>query len=345
MNLKLISKEEIKGRAGAFFSSKGWKNTLVFFGFVVLASGFWALQYFRQTFEFEVPIKVHYVHAPIGVALSDELPHKITLHVQDKGSAYLGYLNSRRKHLLFITIDLRTIPSYQTSYVIDQVFLRNLIDTKLFATTQLKSFSPNIIEINYSLLAQKKVPITINGTISPAFGYLFSDSIRIEPAQVTAYGNKAALDTLREIQTIPVGYDNLQRDWTASADLQVPEGIRLAVDQVELSASVEEYTEKTFKLPVICYNVPYNYVVYFFPSTIELAVKVGLSKYSQLSEYDFEITVNYDDLKKKTTANCSLTLTRKPLGLDSYRIVPDVIEFLIEQKVINEDNRPDRRNR
>ncbi|MCL1933083.1 MAG: CdaR family protein [Candidatus Azobacteroides sp.] len=332
MILKQLNKREIRERIGVFFRSKRWRDTLVFLGFVALASGFWALQYFRQKFEFEVPMKVNYVHIPSEIALSNELPQEITLHIQDKGSAYLNYIVKKRKGSLLVTIDLEEISLNKTSYLIDPTALRSLIEDKLLASTQLKSYFPDKIEINYSLLVQKELPVTINGTISPAAGYLFSDSIRIKPAQVTVYGRKEALDTLREIRTVPVNYSVVSKEWSASADLQAPEGIHLTVDRVNLSVTMEEYTEKIFQLPVICRNLPSNRKIHFFPSTVELGVKVGLSKYSQLSQSDFEIAVDYNDLKERNTANCSLTLTRKPQEADSYRITPNVIEFLIEQK-------------
>ena len=332
MILKPINKEEIKERIGAFFSNNRWKNSLVFFSFVVLASVFWALQYFHEKFDFEVPIKVYYVHIPTGIALSDKLPQEITLYVQDKGSAYLNYRLKKRKESLFITIDLEAASIYSTSYVISQPVLHSLIVEKLLATTQLKSYSPDKIEINYSPLAQKEVPVTINGTISPKAGYLFTNSVRIEPDQIVIYGAKASLDTIQRIQTEPLNYRDLDKDWAVSAGLQAPEGIHLSANSVKLSASVEEYTEKTFEIPVICNNVPANRNVHFFPSTVEVIVSVGLSKYPQLSKSNFEIAVNYNDLTEKHTANCSLTLTQKPDGIESYRIVPNVIEFLIEQK-------------
>jgi len=331
MILKPLNKKEIQKKIRTFFGSKGWKNFLVFFSFVALASGFWALQYFHDRFEFEVPIKVNYVNIPAGVVLSGSPPREIMLYVQDKGSVYLGYLVKQRQQSLFINVDLDAIAPNKTSYVIDQTALRNLIGAKLTSTTQLQMFSPDNIEINYSPLAQKEVPVAIQGTIAPAVGYLF-DSIEIEPTQVIVYGNKAVLDTLHEIRTLPLNYKNIDKNWTVSANLQAPEGIHLSIDNIKLSAAVEEYTEKTFELPVICNNIPSNRNVRFFPSMVELVVRVGLSKYSQLSKSNFEIAVNYDDLYGKNTANCSLALTHKPDGIESYRINPNVIEFLIEQK-------------
>lgn len=331
MILKPLNRSEIQGKVREFFHSKRWKNTLTFFCFVALASGFWALQYFRQKFEFEIPVKVYYEHIPAGISLSGKLPQEITLYVQDKGSTYLNYSFKLRKQPLSIAIDLEAIPPSKTSYVIDEPVLYNLINEKLFATTQIKSFSPNRIEINYSLLAQKELPVAINGTVSPASGYQFVDSIRIEPARVVAYGDKKALDTLLSIQTLPLNYTDIDKDWNASTGLQAPEGTHLLIKNVKLSAMIEEYTEKTFKLPVVCYNTPPTRKVHFFPSVVELVVRVGLSKYSQLSESNFEIAVNYNDLVNNSALNCTLTLTRKPTWVENYRISPNVIEFLIEK--------------
>jgi hypothetical protein len=331
MTLKFKNSKDIQRRAKAFFRSERWNNTLLFFNFVILASGFWTLQYLRQRFEFEVPIEVRYAHIPAGIALSGNPPQEITVYVQDRGGAYLRYLTGKRKQSLFITVDLGVIPSDRTSYVVDQAALRNRISELLLGSTQITSLSLDRIEINYYRLLQKELPVVINGTISPAQGYLLMNSIRIEPAQVVVYGGKDVLDSLRKIQTVPLDYTITDKDWTVSAGLQMPEGTQLSDNQVKLSVTIEEYTEKIFKLPVVCKNTPSNRRVHFFPSTVELSVSVGLSKYAQLTEPDFEIAVDYNDLIEKSTANYSLTLTQKPPWLESYRIAPDIVEFLIEQ--------------
>jgi len=332
MNLKQINKEEILGKGKVFFGSQRWKNTLLFFSFALLASCFWALQYFQQKFDFEVPIKIQYVNVPAGIAISGKLPQEITLYVQDKGNAYLNYFRKQKRNSLFININLVTISTSQNSYVVEKAVLNNLINEKLYSTTQLKSFLPDKIEIFYSPLEQKELPVVINGTISPASGYLFLDSILIEPSKVIVFGSKNDLNNLREIQTLPLDYNNIDKDWTVIAGLQIPEGISLSVEQVKLSATVEEFTEKTFELHVVCKNLPANLNVLFFPSKVELNVRVGLSEYANLSISNFEIAVDYNNLRVRNSANCSLTLTKKPLWLVNYSIVPDVIEFLFEQK-------------
>jgi hypothetical protein len=302
---------------------------LVFFTFVILAFCFWLLQYFQQKFEFEVSIPVHYTEIPTGIVLSTKLPQQISVNIQDKGTVWLQYLINKD---LLIDIDLSGIQSEKKVFVVDKSILYNLIYEKLTPSTQLKSFSPERIEIDYAPLAQKKLPVVINGTLSPALGYMFSDKITINPSTVTIYGDKNMLDTLFAIKTIAINKNDIDKNLVFSTGLLVPSGAQLSAEQVELRAEVEEYTEKSFELPVHCFNLPNDRIVRFFPATTELFVQVGLNKYSQLTESDFEIGIDYRDLIKSNTTNYTLKLTKKPQWLVNYRIVPEVIEFLVEQK-------------
>jgi YbbR domain-containing protein len=161
---------------------------------------------------------------------------------------------------------------------------------------------------------------------------MFSNSIAIEPAFVTVYGDNATLDTLSAVKTVRLDKKNIDKKMNFSSQLSIPAGTRLSVDMVKLTTDVEEYTEKSFTLPILCYNLPENRTVRFFPSTVELYVQVGLSKYPLLSEADFEIGADYNNLIKQTSMNYPLALTKNPQWLVNYRIVPEVVEFLVEQK-------------
>ncbi|GHT13396.1 hypothetical protein FACS189426_18250 [Bacteroidia bacterium] len=303
---------------------------MLFFTFAVLASSFWALQYFRQKFDFEISIPVHYTEVPSEIALSTKLPQQINLNLQDKGTVWLQYLIDKEN--LSIDIDLSDIHLNKSSFPIDKATLYNLLFDKLFPSTQLKSFSPERIEIEYSRLFKKELPVVIDGLLLPAAGFMFSDNIAIDPSSVTVYGDKETLDTLLSIKTARIDKNNIDKRLDLSTQLAVPAGVRLSTGQVGLTAEVEEYTEKSFELSVYCYNLPESRKVRFFPSTVDLYVQVGLSKYSKVTKFDFEIGVDYEQLIQKNAANYPLTLTKMPQWLVNYRIVPEVVEFLVEQK-------------
>jgi hypothetical protein len=294
-----------------------------------LAFCFWIIQYSRQKFEFEIVVPVHYTGLPPGIALSSKLPQQLHLNLQDKGAVWLQY--KLNKNYLSIDIDLKDIET-KSSYILDKQTLYQLVYDKLSATTQLKSFAPERIEISYSPLAEKKLPVSIDGALSLSPGFTFSDSIRIDPPFVTAYGIKESLDTLTTIRTHLLNKRNIDKKLDFSAKLVAPASVRLSVSVVRLVANVEEYTEKSFELPIHCYNVPENRMIRFFPSTVELFVQIGLSKYSLLTKSDFEIAIDYNDLIQSNSMNCSPRLAKKPHWLLNFRINPDVVEFLMEQK-------------
>ncbi|MDR3217584.1 MAG: hypothetical protein LBU22_01160 [Dysgonamonadaceae bacterium] len=330
MKLLQPDKSNLERRIRVFFHSKKWKNLLGFSAFVVLAFVFWTLQYFRQKFEFEVPVSVQYTEVPVGIALPVEVPHQITLHIQDKGTVWLQYLLDKNK--LSITIDFKSIQTKDFSYLVDNATLNKLISDELPSSSQLKSFSPDRIEIHYSPLVKKVLPVTIDGVLSPSPGYMFSDSITIEPSQITVYGSRETVDTLFAVKTEKLDKQRIEKKISISAQLISPSGVKLSTQQVKLTAEIEEYTEKFFVLPVICRNLPENRIVRFFPSSAEVYVQVGLSKYNLLSGSDFEISIDYNNLILNNATNYPLNLSKKPAWIENYRIVPEMIEFLVEQK-------------
>jgi hypothetical protein len=325
-----INKEKRQTIVKAFFHGKRWKNGLVFFIFVCISFGFWTLQYCLQKFDFGVAIPIHYINLPSNLALSGELPQEIEISLQDKGVSWLDY--STRGKNWSIDIDLKNVSSEKSVYAIETLNLQKLIQEELLPTSLIRSFSPEKIEITYSPLEKKELPVAVAGKLSPAFGYTFSDSIRIEPAVVEVFGDKIALDTMTVINTVSINKANLTKALDVWVYLSVPQSLRLSSEKVKLTAKVEEYTEKKFEFSLACYNLPANRIVRFFPSSVELSVHVGLSKYKEISEQDFDISIDYNELIKTGVTNYTLRLNRKPQCLVDYRIIPETVEFLVEQK-------------
>ena len=196
-----------------------------------------------------------------------------------------------------------------------------------------KITDPSSAAVNDSLRRKgREVPVRINGSLSPASGYRFVDSLHIEPAGVWVYGDKKILDTLQWIRTVPVKDDKIQNDLDLILKLQAPKGLHTTVPRVRVTAKMEEFAEKKFELPVLCRNCPDDIHVRFFPSTVEIVCYISLSNYAALEAEDLETGVDYDELIQSKSVNTLLTLFRKPQWLTDYRIIPESVEYLIEQK-------------
>ena len=179
---------------------------------------------------------------------------------------------------------------------------------------------------------RKKIPVRWEGVLSPATGYRWTDSLHIEPASVWVYGNAKQLDTLQCIKTVELNEENIRKNVDLTLKLDVPKGLRASVQKVRLTAGVEEYTEKKFELPVVCRNLPEDVQLRFFPSSVEMTCYLSLNYYSQLNREDLEIGVDYNELIQHTGINTAVLIFRKPQWLVDYRITPETVEYLIEQK-------------
>ena len=327
MEIRKINPDKIKKQTKVFFQSQTWKNILVFFVFVVLAFCFWIMQYFQQKTEREIVLPIQYINVPKQVILSDSTSNDLIVKISDKGVAFLKYYYNTPT----IKIDLKNISEKDSVYTVPRSVINSEILDALSNATQLISFRPDVLEVRYAPLMKKEVPIRINGKITPASGYTFTDSLHIEPSSVFIYGEKTNLDSIQYILTRKINEENIRKDLDIKIKLETRQGIHTSQEDVRIYSTIEEYTEKFFELPIICHNVPEKINVRFFPSVVEINCRIALSKYPQLTENNLAIDVDYNELVKNQGSNLSIKLTTKPEWLISYRLNPSTVEYLFEQ--------------
>lgn len=329
MTDKLRNKKEIQKKIREFSQTPKWKDFLTFFVFVVLAFIFWIIQYFQQRFEVEVSVPISYTEVPADIVLSDSIPEKISLKIQDKGTTLLSYYTTKKPQP--IEISLKDISPQKRTYIVNQITINHLLQERLNSSSEIKSVSLDKIEVGYSPLQQKEVPVKLNGMLLPASGYVISDSITIDPRTVIAYGDSNRIDTLTYILTTPIENREINRNLDLSLDLQVPPNIRLSKNKAHLTLQVEEYTEKMIEVPVICSHLPSDRIIRFFPSTVEVYVQIGLSHYAEMDSSKVKIDLDYRKLLEGSSTSYYLELTEFPPEVLNYRIVPEIVEFLVEQ--------------
>ena len=299
--------------------------------FLVLAFGFWLLQSLQQPFERGIVIPIHYINIPKEVVLNNDAPTEIKVTIRDKGTALLKYTVGKKKHEP-LEIDLEKIDLKKSVYTISSKDLATKISNYLSPNTVFVSSIPDFLNIEYQSLQKKKLPVALSGKLIPSSGYLLIDTALFAPATVYAYGAKTVLDSLSAIYTENIFIEDISSPITKKVKLTVPKGINLDITEVELNVSAEEFTEKVLQVPVICKNLPPNYKIHIFPSAVEVICLVALADYGKIDVINFEVSIDYLELLNIQNYTTNVTLTKKPDWIKSYRINPEKVEFLIEQK-------------
>ncbi len=322
---KINIKHDIK----AFFQSEKWKEALIFLFFFILSSFFWLLQTLQQPSEINIKVPLNYIHLPNSLAVSDTFPNYLTLKVQDKGTNLLIFMSDKKEKS--ITFDMQSMNPSQHSYVITQQQIEEECKKILPPSFKLLSFHPTNILINYSHLKKKKLPVSLDGSIIPASGFMLTENLKFTPSEINVYASPKILDSLETIYTQKVELSGLKESRHLKLKLAPPPHVKVSEIFVDLTVKIEEYTEKVFEVPVTSKDFPKNYRLRTFPAYVQISCLLPLSRYTSVNSGDFEASVHYKDVVKDSVSTAPLTISRKPEWINSYRFNPERVEFLIEQ--------------
>ncbi len=318
----------------AFLHRQKWKEALIFFFFVLLALGFWLLQSLQQEYEIDINIPVKYKNVPPDISFTETPPEAITVKVKDKGSVLLNY--SFGRSFAPIEANMKDQPEKTGKLVINRKSIESDIKKQLIATTSLVSFEPQQIEVAYSKRIKKDIPVVFNGTIQINAGFKISGDITITPHNISVYASDVVLDTLKEVKTVFTEIKKGNKTITRNVQLQKIDGTTFDPASVSVTVPIEEYTEKTLEIPVICTDLPPHYTLRTFPSVVKVSCSVPLSRFKNVSADDFEIRISFADLEQNVSGTLPLKLNKKPAGVDIATIAPDRIEFILEQTKSND---------
>jgi hypothetical protein len=188
------------------------------------------------------------------------------------------------------------------------------------------------MRIKYDSLSSRQVPVVANIIVNTQPGFQLSGSIKISHPEVCLYGSHEILDTLRGVNTKFSALENVSDTKELIVGLDLPAGVKADHETVKLTVPVEEFTEKRIQLPVLCRGIPVGCTLRIFPSTVDVVCDIPLSLFKELTDDKLEIQLSYDEFKEnRSTGKLPARLTKKPSWVVNAVIIPNEIEFIIEQ--------------
>lgn len=320
-------------RIGPFFKNFSWKNCLIFLVFLLLSFIFWIGQVYRERFEVDYTIPIKYVNIPDSIIFEDQLPENIHTIIKDDGSALFRYFFSKKKDSL--EIDIRQLIASKKSsnkLLIPSENIVQMVRGKLYPGSELISYSPSIITNQYALLKKKSVPVIYEGHINLAQGYILDGDITITPENVNIFSSNSVLDTTFFAYTISDTIHGLNANKNILIPLRPLRGVKYLPDSVRVSITVDEFNTKELDIPVTCINLPKELSAKFFPSTVKVSFSVGVKKYKDISEKDFSILLDYNDIKDVKDMTIPVRLSKHPDFVKNLTITPAEVEFILEKE-------------
>lgn len=310
----------------SFFLSK---DILSFLFFLVLSASFWFVHTLDKERDTGILIPVQYVGIPLNVEITNSPPSEILLNIRDKGLSLLDYSSNQVTPL---TIDLSRNFNAKGVILIGSDQLNSRIRRYLKSTTTVLEIHPDSISIQYEKLIKKVLPIKLNSKIELAPQYMFSDNIKLEPKEVTVFGTKEILDTLKSISTEFLESKNLNDTTNFRCKLTPIKLVHFSVKETNVKVFVEPFTERKVQIPIGILNCPENLSIRTFPAFVNVTYIVGLSQFNSLSPSDILVYLDYNDLKMSKQSKQILKIKNNTSHISNIRISPQEVEFILEQK-------------
>lgn len=304
------------------------KEIFTYFCFVILAFCFWFILTISDNRERTIKIPIELVNVPSEAVLLNDAPPYIEARINDRGSIILGYdLNN----IPPVKINFKQHDNKKDAVVISSNSVIDYLREQLKSTTTILSYSPDSIRIDYTLDAGRRYAVELNGTFTPSPHHALGTNIIISPDSVTVYGKESKLKQIDKVLTEDFKAENLEESTVMTVKLQHIAGTRIIPDSVSITIPIEEYTAKTFSVPITVARVPRGYSVMTFPSHISLSCIIPTGKYAATTADDFLVGTDYYELKREEGSQAAIEVINAPEYARGITLAQDSVEYIINE--------------
>ena len=300
------------------------KDILLFILFFILAAALWyghAMQTVRNA---RVPVYIAYQGLDGAYGFDQEaLPEQLMIEVRDAGYQ----LNAYHSNPPTITINLlKEVKGDSGTIHISSTDLRSSIKAALRSNSSLIDIQPNEISYDYYKEYSKRVPLVFHGEITPAPGYQHINGIQFLSKFIDIYGKEDVIRTIDTIRTEFQSFTNIKEPIHEKIRIDLPRGIR-AKKTDSIYCEIEPFTEAKFVVPI---QASVNTPIHFFPSTVEVSVRIGSDHYDEIQASDFKATCELKAGALREFLPVELSYPKNP-HITHVRCKPTEVEFLIEE--------------
>lgn len=304
------------------------KNFLLF---VLLAFVFWMLAKFSKEYEATVLFKVSYTNLPKNKILEKEPIKEIPIHIKGTGFKLIS-AKLFNKEIQLNAGNLISLKGTKYYMLLNQQELD--IEKQLKSGLSIDYFVKDSIFFNLGYLATKKVPVFIDEEIDFMPGYDFVDEITSKPDSVQISGPDSVLDTIKAIKTVKMMLGEVNSAIHQTVKLLAPNAATKIVDnidEVEVHAEVDKFTEGVLEIPFEINNLPDDIKINTYPNTIKVSFKVGLSNFNKINANSFTVHCDYAFSQQNNLTYLIPKLNAKSDLVKNVKMIPNKIDFLIQK--------------
>jgi len=306
---------------------KNNKST-VFFICLILSSLLWLMLKLSKEYELEIEIPIVYQELPADKALISPYDSLLTVQLSDNGFYFYGRQFLGIKNEIFIPLSMmrkNTSGDNLDHYYITTTLLSDQINAAFGSEKNFRIISPDTIHLFFSSLNSKYVPVKahVNAVLAPQ--YQLKSAMKLNPDQVTIYGDAKVLSLTDTIFTESLSLENISQNYATEISLKLLHQLQASPSKVLLNIEVEKYTEAEIQVPLTP-DILSDKKINIFPKNVRIRYAVSFEKYKEVRMEDFIALASAD---ANSPEKLIIRLKKYPEFIRIIDFSPKVAEYII----------------
>ncbi len=302
-----------------------------FIGFLVASILIWLLITLSKEYTTTIGYTVSYIKIPQDKLLQSSPQEEIDIVVKASGFKIIS--TKFKKKPLVLSANSLNRKSASKYYFLTKNHLNN-IQKQFISGVQLQEIIQDTLFLDLGTLKSKKIAIKPVLDINYHVGYDISKALKIEPDSIIISGPESKIDKIKYLETTILKLDDVKSDFTEKLKIIKPENhknIKVNEASVTIYGVVEKFTEGSFQIPFSVTNLPENLELTTLSKTVEVVFVVGLSNFNKINKDSFVVECDYSSAEKNNLGYLIPKVISKPNFLKSVKVVPNIIDFLIQK--------------
>ena len=301
------------------------KTFLFFLGFSAVI---WLFVQFSKEYIEPVELPLKYINVPQDKILGTERPKFLDLRVKDYGFNIARYKFFPPE----LAIDINETRIENEALIYDLQAHKAALLSQINLEYEEATFMQPAIEIPYEQRAVKTVKVVPNINLGFSVGYSALEEVVIEPDSVQISGPEGLLDTLQQVQTVPLTINNISKDIKDKIKLDKSnlEKVNFFRDEVNFVVRTDKFTEGQVEIPVEVINVPKDLNVVVFPKEVVVFYQVSLKNFDKVTAEDFKVVVDFENALE-SDGYLLAQVQEQPKLVNNVRLSEKRIQFVIKR--------------
>lgn len=302
------------------------RSILLYLFFVIISAVFWSFLTFNGDVQIEIEVPVE-ISKPANVHLLSKVPDTLSVTVRDRGYRFFSHLFRKTPKL---TLRLTDYSDGNSSFKIDQSHLKKAVMSVLNKHATIVSVLPESLNISFTDLPGKKVPVKADISVSPRDDYTQYGALIKSQDSVLVFSDAKTLSEINEVYTYHVEEVDLTDTLRRKVSIAPINGAVIEPRAIDIMVPIEKLKSQTRSVNIVVRNAPHGVKMLLFPSDVEVTYLAPASRIGE--DAGITAVVDYNTVNFGSSNNkVEVKIGEVPAAYQDVKFSHDSVEFIIER--------------